>query len=183
MACIAVLAFVSKVHAQSDVLRETVVTASRFEQYRDEASTAVQVITHQDMTDSGVSTLPDALRMLAGINVRGNATGQFDLNSVVDLGGFGMTATQNTMVLLDGRKLNPIDSSDITWSAVELSSIERIEIINGGAGVQYGSGATGGLINIITRQADKHGGTVQASVGSFGSMSRRIAVGMTTVSC
>ena len=174
MACIAVLAFVSKVHAQSDVLRETVVTASRFEQYRDEASTAVQVITHQDMTDSGVSTLPDALRMLAGINVRGNATGQFDLNSVVDLGGFGMTATQNTMVLLDGRKLNPIDSSDITWSAVELSSIERIEIINGGAGVQYGSGATGGLINIITRQADKHGGTVQASVGSFGSIQSHV---------
>jgi len=174
MACVAVLVSFANAHAQTEVLRETVVTASRFEQYRDEASTAVQVITQQDIANSGVSSLPDALRILAGINVRGNATGQFDLNSVVDMGGFGMTATQNTLVLLDGRKLNPIDSSDIMWGAVEMSSIERIEIINGGAGVQYGSGATGGLINIITRQANTNGGTAQISAGSFGSVQSHV---------
>lgn len=174
MACAAVLVSFANAHAQTEVLRETVVTATRFEQYRDEASTAVQIITQQDMANSGVSSLPDALRILAGINVRGNATGQFDLNSVVDMGGFGMTATQNTMVLVDGRKLNPIDSSDIMWGSVDMSSIERIEIINGGAGVQYGSGATGGLINIITREAYQHSGAAHFSAGSFGSIQSHV---------
>jgi len=156
------------VHAQTDSLKETVVTASRFEEYRSDAAMALQVITREDILNSGVTSLPDALRTLAGINVRSSNAGQFDLNSSVDIGGFGVTATQNTMVLIDGRKLNPIDSSEITWGAIDLSAVERIEIINAGAGVQFGSGASGGLINIITRESKQNGGKVQMIAGSFG---------------
>ena len=155
-------------HSQTTAMHEVVVTASRFEEYRVNAPMAVQVLTQEDLANSGVSSVPDALRMLAGINVRSNATGQLDLNAVVDLGGFGVTATQNTLILVDGRPLNPIDSSEIAWGGVNLSSIERIEIATGGAAVQYGAGATGGVINIITRQAQKDASTVQFSAGSFG---------------
>ncbi len=156
--------------AQTATLKETVVTASRFEEYRINAPMALQVITQQDILNSGVNSVPDALRMLAGINVRGNAPGQLDLNAAVDLGGFGVTASQNTLVLIDGRKLNPIDSSEIAWGAVDMSSVERIEIATGGASVQYGAGATGGVINIITRQSSKDQSMAQTSVGSFGTI-------------
>ena len=156
------------VHAQTGALKEVVVSASRFEEYKFDAPMAVQVLTREDLVNSGASSVPDALRMLAGVNVRSNASGQLDLNAAVDLGGFGVTATQNTLVLVDGRRLNPIDSSEIAWSAVALSSIERIEIASGGAGVQYGAGSTGGVINIITRQSGKDSTQIQAGAGSFG---------------
>ena len=156
------------VNAQTGALKEVVVSASRFEEYRENAPMALQVLTREDIMNSGVNSVPDALRMLAGINVRSNAAGQFDLNSAIDLGGFGVTATQNTLVLLDGRRLNPIDSSEIAWGGVNLSAIERIEIANSGASVQYGAGATGGVINIITKQAGKDVSVAQLSAGSFG---------------
>jgi iron complex outermembrane receptor protein len=163
-------------HAQNATMKETVVTASRFEEYRVDAPMAVQVLTREDLTNSGVQSVPDALRMLAGVNIRSNAPGQLDLNSAVDLGGFGVTATQNTLVLVDGRRLNPIDSSEIAWSAVALSAIERIEIASGGAGVQYGAGATGGVINIITRQSGKDNSQVQAGAGSFGTAQTSLVI-------
>ena len=113
-------------------------------------------------------TLPDVLRMLGGINVRSTASGQLGANSVVDLGGFGVTATQNTLVLVDGRRLNPIDSSEIDWSAVSLSSIQRIEVVQGGAGVQYGGGASGGVVHIITDGSTQERTQVGLRAGSFG---------------
>ena len=164
-------------YAQYATLKETVVTASRFEEFRVEAPMAVQILTREDLINSATSSVPDALRLLAGVNVRSNSASQFDLNSQVDLGGFGVTATQNTLVLVDGRRLNPIDSSEIAWSAVALSSIERIEIASGGAGVQYGTGATGGVINIITRQAAKNMTEVQAAAGSFGTVQSSLTMG------
>ena len=164
----ALLMLCQSAHPQTVALQEVVVSASRFEEYRVNAPIALQVLSKEDMANSGAASVPDALRILAGINVRSNATGQLDLNSVVDLGGFGVTATQNTLILVDGRKLNPIDSSEVAWGSVSLSSIERIEIASGGAAVQYGAGATGGVINIITRQTLKDANAVQFSTGSFG---------------
>jgi len=149
-------------------LQEVVVVASRFEEHWLSAPTAVQVITKADIQNSAALSLPDVLRMLGGVNVRGTAAGQLGLNSVLDLGGFGVTATQNTLVLLDGRPLNPIDSSDIAWSAVPLSSVKRIEIAQAGAGVQYGAGATGGVVHIFTDKKSEDSARVGLQVGSFG---------------
>ncbi|MBV5346153.1 MAG: TonB-dependent receptor plug domain-containing protein, partial [Rhodoferax sp.] len=74
---------------------------------------------------------PDVLRMLGTVNIRSVSSGQLEMNSTVDLGGFGATATQNTLILVDGRRLNPIDASEIAWSGVNLSSIQRIEVASG----------------------------------------------------
>ena len=151
------------------VLQDVVVVASRFEERWISAPTSVQVITKADIQNSAAVSLPDVLRMLGGVNVRSAAPGQLGLNAVVDLGGFGATATQNTLILVDGRPLNPIDSSDIAWSAVPLTSIKRIEIAPAGVGVQYGAGASGGVVHVFTDKKSDDMTRAGLQIGSFGS--------------
>jgi len=149
-------------------LKEVVVTASRFGEERMSAPAAIQVITQEDIKNSGASSVPDVLMMLGGVNVRDISGGQLKLSSSVDLGGFGATATGNTLILIDGRRLNPIDSSEVAWAGVNMSSIDRIEIAQGAFGVQYGGGASGGVINIFTKNASADSNQLELGTGSFG---------------
>jgi iron complex outermembrane receptor protein len=129
---------------------------------------SVQVITRAQIANSAALSVPDVLRMLGGVNVGSVTAGQLGVGSSVDLGGFGTTATQNTLVIVDGHRLNPIDSAEIDWSVIPLASIERIELATGGAGVQFGAGATGGVVYISTNGKAKDRSRAGVSVGSFG---------------
>ena len=149
-------------------LKEVVVTASRFGEEIMSAPAAIQVIIQEDIKKSGATSVPDVLMMLGGLNVRDISGGQLKLNSSVDLGGFGATATGNTLIVIDGRRLNPIDSSEVAWAGVNLSSIDRIEIAQGAFGVQYGGGASGGVINIFTKNASADSNQLEMGTGSFG---------------
>ncbi|HVY08309.1 MAG TPA: TonB-dependent receptor [Burkholderiales bacterium] len=157
-------------HAQkTDVVAdEVVVTATRFEDTQADKPLNITVITSEEIRQSPARTVPELLSYQAGIGGRdlfGNNASQ----ATVDMRGFGATAAQNTLVLLDGRKMNDIDLSGVQWSALPLDSIERIEIIRGSGTVQYGDGAVAGVINIITRKPGKDGpqGMVGISAGSF----------------
>ena len=163
-------------HAQKADLTadEVVVTATRFEDTSSDKPLNMTVITSEEIRHSPARTLPQLLSYQAGIGGRdlfGNNASQ----ATVDLRGFGATAAQNTLVLLDGRKMNDIDLSGVQWSALPLDSIERIEIIRGSGAVQYGDGAVGGVINIITRKPGKNGplATIAAEAGSFDTFQAR----------
>ena len=129
---------------------EIVVTPTRSPQKLSETLAATTVITRQDIEQSPSMTLPEILADYAGVGMQ-DLLGNNASNSTVDIRGFGASAGQNTLVLVDGRRLNDIDLSGVVWSAIPLSAIERIEIVRGGASVLHGSGAVGGVINIITR--------------------------------
>ena len=147
------VAFISSAHAETlpEFVGETiVVTPSRFPQALSGQTANTTVITRQDIEDSPQSTLPEILAQQAGIGMR-DLYGNQAAASTVDLRGFGAAAGQNTLILLDGRRLNDIDLSAIDWSALPLSAIERIEIVRGGSSVLHGAGAVAGVINIITR--------------------------------
>ena len=144
-----------------------VVTATRFVESDPGVAANVSVITRQDIRNTPAQNLPDVLSTRAGVNVSslGGAMGR---NAKVDMRGFGETATSNTLILVDGQRVNPLDMGSIIWSSIPLESVERIEIMRGSGTVLYGDGATGGVINIITNKSGNPVAALTASVGSYG---------------
>jgi iron complex outermembrane receptor protein len=143
-----------------------VVTVTRFEDRHADKPVNLSVITADDISASTAKTVPDLLAEQAGIAVH-DLFGNNAASTTVDLRGFGVTGTQNTLVLVDGRRLADIDLSGVQWSALPLSAIERIEIVRGGGSVLYGEGATAGVINIITRAPGAPELTLRGSAGSY----------------
>ena len=154
--------------SQELVAEEVVVTATRFDDLSVDKPLSITTITSDEIRRSPARTVPELLSYQLGIGGR-DLFGNNAAQATVDMRGFGATAAQNTLVLLDGRKMNDIDLSGVQWSALPLDSIDRIEIIRGSGAVQYGDGAVGGVINIITRKPGKDGpqATIAAGVGSF----------------
>ena len=128
------------------------------------------VITAEDIARSPGQTLQDLLAREPGIQVR-SLFGQVNgAQTTVDMRGFGATASSNTLVLVNGRRLNDIDMAGVDFSAIPRDAIERIEITRGNSGaVLYGEGAVGGVINIVTKNAFDlpPSARVQGSFGSY----------------
>lgn len=153
-------------NAQSTVI----VSGSRFEENLNEVPANVQVITREEIAESTSNNIPDILSQIGGLNVRNTNGGQLNLGATIDMGGYGVTANSTTLILVDGQKINPIDSSSVSWESIPLDSINRIEILHGGASVQYGNGAIGGVINIITNGGKRDLNQASTSYGSFNTL-------------
>jgi iron complex outermembrane receptor protein len=177
---IAVIAAVTLAPAAPAFAEENavVVVATRFPEKRLEHPIGVTVITREQIASSAAASLPELLSRHAGINTRNN-TGSPDV--AIDLRGFGASGDQNTLVLLDGQRLNDIELTAVRWSAIPLEAIERVEIQRGGGAVLYGGGATGGTINIITRSpiAGDKSAVAGASYGSYDTNEMRAGVNVT----
>jgi iron complex outermembrane recepter protein len=143
-----------------------VVTATRFDDSPVRSAAAVQVIDADEIRRSTASTIPELLSQYAGIRTR-DLSGSPDTQ--VDMRGFGIFGDQNTLVLLDGRRISENEQVPVSWSAIPLSAIERIEIVRGGGSVLYGAGATGGTINIVTKapKGNERSAFVGLAIGSY----------------
>jgi iron complex outermembrane receptor protein len=175
--CAAIPGHAADTLAQANELSPVVVTATRFPDERQQLPVGVTVINHEEISRSTARSVPELLSLQAGIQVR-DSTGSPDLQ--IDMRGFGQTGDLNTAVLVDGQRYNDIDTSPVKWSAIPLSAVERIEILPGSGAVMYGSGATGGVINIITRQplpGDRQL-DVQAGVGSYNASDLQVAASL-----
>lgn len=133
-----------------------VIEATRFPEDSRRLPASVTVIEEEDIVRSAARTLPELLAEQAGLTLS-ELFGNNAASATVDLRGFGVTGTQNTLVLVDGRRVTDIDLSGVQWAAIPLSSIERIEILRGSGAVLYGDGATAGVVNIVTRSPLKQG--------------------------
>ena len=142
---IAGLALCASCYAQ-DVL----ITAPRFAEETRRMPASVTVITQEDIERSAARTLPELIAAEAGITMK-DFYGNNAAYTSIDMRGFGVTGAQNTLVLLDGRRLNDFDLSGVQWPAIPLASIERVEVVRGSGGVLYGDGAVAGIVNIVTR--------------------------------
>ena len=148
-------------------LGQVVVTATRDEEEIRKIPANVTVITKEEIQQSNAQNVVDLLRNEVGVEVRddyGNGK-----SASVDIRGFGETGLLNTLVLVDGRRVNEADLSGVDWSQIPLDQVERVEIVRGSASVLYGDNAAGGVINIITKKPEKtFSAKAEAVGGSYG---------------
>ena len=158
--------------AAQDQIRETeleqmVVTGARFEQSPLFSPAPVFVIDRAQIRQSGARRLADLLQGQAGIQVR-DGIGDGGRGIIVAMRGFGENAANNTLVLVDGRRLNNPTLQPPDLNSVALKDVERVEILAGSAGVLFGEQAVGGVINVITREAAADSAHIEAGMGSDG---------------
>jgi len=110
------------------------------------------VITADDIAHSPAQTVQEIIAQAPGVQLTTLYGGVNGAQTNVDVRGFGAFATANTLVLINGRRLNDIDLAGVDLSTIPRDSIERIEITRGNSGaVLYGDNAVGGVINIVTK--------------------------------
>lgn len=157
-------------------LTPVVVTASRFANDPAFSPIGATVITADQIREAGVGNVNEAVRKIGGVFGRQSGDGTQDFG--LDLRGFGATSINNMVVLLDGIRLSENEMSGALFSSVPIETVERIEIVRGGSSVLYGDGATGGVIQIITKrpQLNATHGSVTAEVGQFNHKTVRASV-------
>lgn len=141
-----------------------VVTATRTAMIADQEVAPVIVITAQQIQLSGAQTIGALLQQYAGFDIASNG-GPGQPTSLFLRG----TNSNQTLVMINGVKINPADGSGAALQNIHLSDIERIEIVKGPRAALYGSDAIGGVVNIITKQASEglHYGA-QLGAGRYG---------------
>jgi iron complex outermembrane recepter protein len=146
-------------------LEPIVVTPYRYETNMMGITSSFSVITNDEIENS-TGSITDILRKQAGIFVTdyyGN-----NVKTSVDLRGFGETSQMNTLVLVNGRRINSTDLSGVDWYQVPKELVERIEILKSSGSVLYGDNAGGGVINIITKKSiEPFGVKLEQNFGSY----------------
>ena len=145
--------FLSLCFAQDDAV---VIEATRFPEEVRRLPASTTVILADDLSRSAARTLPELLQEQVGFTMK-DLYGNNAAITSLDLRGFGATGLQNTLILLDGRRLNDFDLSGVQWAAIPLASIERIEVLRGTGAVLYGDAASAGVVNIIPRSPLRQG--------------------------
>ena len=151
-----------------------VVTPSGIEQSVTEANTTLTVIDQKTIEESNASSIAELLRGQAGVHV----TDVFGdgRQATIDLRGFGPTASSNTLILLDGRRLNnSSDTAGPDLSLIDMDDIAQIEILQGSSGVLYGNQAVGGVVNIIRKKSFEDSARIGVSGGSYGAQRLSVA--------
>ena len=138
-------------------LKDAVVTAKQ----ELKQAPGVSIITAEDIKKRPpANDLSDVIRREPGVNLTGNSTsGSRGNNRQIDLRGMG---PENTLILIDGRPSSSRNAVRYGWTGdrdtrgetnwVPAEEVERIEILRGPAAARYGSGAMGGVVNIITKR-------------------------------
>lgn len=142
-----------------------VTSVSKKAQKITDAAAAIAVITNDDLRRSGVTSLPDALRLVPGLHVA-----QIDSsNWAITSRGLNNQFANKLLVMIDGRSVYTPLFSGVYWDVqnVLLDDVDRIEVIRGPGATVWGANAVNGVINVVTKSAkDTLGGLVYGGGGT-----------------
>lgn len=130
-------------------LNPVVVTATRYEKSDAEIPAATQTFTEEQIEQTGADNLQVALQYLDGVIVAGmgpNGTSVSSMTTKNVIRG----VSNGTVVMINGTPINW--RTNYNLENIPTSAVERVEVVRGGGAVLYGSQATGGVINIITKK-------------------------------
>ena len=155
-------------HADTLALGEANVSASRAPMAANVAARQVLTLTHDDLAAAGVRTINDVLKLSAGVDVR--QRGGFGIQTDISID--GGTHDQITILLNGVPLVNPQTGHNAADFPVNISDIERIEILEGAASRVMGSQAFSGAINVVTRGTSATTPHLDAMVegGSYGTV-------------
>jgi iron complex outermembrane receptor protein len=148
-----------------ELMNTEVTSVSKKAQSKNDAAAAITVITSEDLRRGGFTSVPDALRVVPGIQVA-----QIDSNRwAISARGFNSGFSNKLLVMIDGRSVYTPLFGGVYWDIQDypLEDIERIEVIRGPGGTVWGANAVNGVINVITKQAkDTQGVLLSAYAGN-----------------
>ena len=159
----------------SQKLKETVISTENFETSVLDTAKNITIVTQEDIQNKGANTVAEALRGVPGLVV----SYMDGSDPYFDLRGYGATASQNTLILIDGIPLNNVTGGGFNTSQIPVNMISKIEVIPFGGAIMYGDGTTGGLINIITNSPENkmNYGSVGLEAGSWGTIKGNLNYG------
>jgi len=125
-------------------LNEVIVTGVGRPTKVDQAVSLYRIVTKEEIRAQGAVTLNDAIRNQLGLNIGNDAA----LGATISMRGL---SGNNVKILIDGLPLNGREAGNIDMSQINMSNIERVEMVQGPMSIMYGSDALGGVINLITK--------------------------------
>ncbi|GAF02373.1 TonB-dependent receptor plug domain-containing protein [Saccharicrinis fermentans] len=146
------------------ILNPTQSTASKMEEDIFNAPLATTVITADELSKSGVRSIPEALKLAPGIIVREKTNGNYDVhirgNDYISPGSdFENTVNSTTLVMIDNRPVYNNFLGATFWENLPISvnDVSKIEIIYGPSAALYGPNAVSGVIHFITKKNKQEG--------------------------
>ncbi|MBT4498830.1 MAG: TonB-dependent receptor plug domain-containing protein, partial [Gemmatimonadetes bacterium] len=147
-----------------ELMEIQVALVSRTPEKLGDVPAAVYALTAEDLRRAGIRSLPDALRLVPGVQVA-----RVDANKwAITARGFNNQFANKLLVLIDGRSVYSPLFSGVFWESqdVLVEDVERIEVIRGPGGTLWGANAVNGIINVVTRSTrDTEGTLAQAGGG------------------
>ncbi len=150
-----------------DITTLTVTSVAKREQRLSDTAAAVYVITQEEMRRAGAYSIPEALRLVPGMQVAKLSSDSW----AVSARGFNGALDNKLLVLIDGRAIYTPVFSGVYWGdqSTAINDIDRIEVIRGPGASIYGANAVNGVINVITKSSeDTQGNMISAATTNKG---------------
>ena len=140
-----------------------ITSAMKRAQSASETAASIYVLSHDEIASSGVTSVAEALTLIPGVQARKINNQKW----AISIRGVGGRYSSKLLVMIDGQSVYNPGFAGVYWESLNLPvyDIERIEVIRGQGGILWGSNATNGVVNIITKHTlDTRG--VRASIGA-----------------
>lgn len=163
--------------AGEDPYTPIVITSARYGQDTLEAPNAVTILTGEELIAAGVTSIPDLLRRIPGVDVMAMSPADYNIG----VRGFNDRLANKVLVLIDGRSVYTDLLGNTLWPLlpIALADVERVEVVRGPGAALYGANAFSGVINIITRSpgagSDRPAISLWGGLPDQGGLSLRLA--------